>query len=272
MNIYERARESVNYIKKITNLNPELGLILGSGLGSFADTLEEKIIIPYVDIPHFPKSTAPGHKGNLVIGKKSGKIVICMQGRFHYYEGYGMEYITYPIRVMKLLGVEQLLLTNACGAVNKDFNVGEFMVITDHINYMGTNPLIGPNDERFGPRFNDMSHAYNPEMIRAIKKAAEFYNINLREGIYLAYMGPSFETPAEIRMFRNFGASAVGMSTVPEVIVANNIGIKCAGISCLTNMAAGVLDQPLSGEEVIEIANKVKPDFITLLEKSIELF
>lgn len=269
--LYKNLCESADYIKNRIEEMPKIGLILGSGLGSFADELEEKIIIPYKDIPNFPRSTAPGHKGNLVIGKSRGKWVLCMQGRFHYYEGYDMSYITYPIRVMKLLGVEKLLLTNAAGAVNENFEVGDFMLILDHINYMGANPLIGPNDEKFGPRFSDMTHAYNLDMIKNIEDAACAVNIKLRKGVYMAFSGPSYETPAEVKMSRIMGADAVGMSTVPEVIVANNVGIKCAGISTMTNMAAGILDVPLAGDEVVETAERVKPKFLALLEKTIEL-
>ncbi|MFV0504545.1 MAG: purine-nucleoside phosphorylase [Lachnospirales bacterium] len=259
--MYKKVLESVEYIKSKTDLNPTVALVLGSGLGDFADELDEKVIIPYGDIPHFPVSTAPSHKGNLVIGKMWGKVVLCMQGRLHYYEGYDMQTITYPIRVMKMLGIEKLLLTNAAGGLNEKYKEGTLMIITDHINFMGQNPLIGKNEDEFGPRFNDMTYAYNLDMRNIIKNAAKEIDFPIEEGIFVGYSGPSFETPAEIRLFRGFGGDAVGMSTVPEVIVANHCGIKVAAITCITNMAAGILDVPISGEEVIVVADKMKPIF-----------
>ena len=271
MNLLEQLKKSAEFILNKTNYKPEIGLILGSGLGSIGDTIEDAEYYNYSDIPYFPTSTVEGHAGRLVIGKLSGKIVIAMQGRFHYYEGYSMDKITFPVRVMKLLGVSKLIVTNAAGAVNKNFNAGDLMVITDHINLSGSNPLFGQNLDEFGPRFPDMSQAYNLELRNKVLTAGKDLGINLREGVYIMFSGPTYETPAEIRMARTIGGDAVGMSTVPEVIVANHCGIKTVGISCLTNMAAGILEQPLNHEEVIETSNKVKNDFITLMNKVIEI-
>ncbi len=248
--------QSVSYIKKLIDFEPEIGIILGSGLGSLAEKLVNPVYINYSDIPGFLKSTAPGHKGRLAFGELSGKKVVCMQGRFHFYEGHPMRDIAFPVRVLKMLGVKILLVTNAAGGVNASFCVGDFMLITDHINFMGTNPLIGSNDDTFGPRFCDMSKAYTPELRNAAKAAAQKCGIKLHEGVYLACTGPSYETPAEIRAFRILGADAVGMSTVPEVIAASHCSLPVLAISLITNMASGVLEQPLSGEEVIEIGNQ----------------
>lgn len=261
--------ESAEYIRSKITLAPKVALVLGSGLGDYVKELTNTVVIPYSEIPHFPVSTAPSHKGNLIIGELDGKPILCMQGRFHYYEGYDMKTVTYPIRVMKLLGVEKLLLTNAAGGLNENYKKGSLMIITDHINFMGDNPLIGKNYEEFGPRFNDMTYAYNLEMRNSIKDAAKEMKFDVEEGIFIGYSGPSFETPAEIRLFRNFGADAVGMSTVPEVIVANHCGMDVAAITCITNLAAGILDVPITGEEVIEVAEKMKPIFINLVSKTL---
>ncbi|AZR73431.1 purine-nucleoside phosphorylase [Anoxybacter fermentans] len=257
--------ESVNYIKDKIPFEPEIGMILGSGLGILAEEVENPTIIPYEDIPNFPVSTVQGHAGRLVVGMLEGKRVLIMQGRFHFYEGYSMEEITRPVRSMKLLGIKTLIVTNASGGINENFNVGDLMFIRDHINFMGTNPLIGKNYEEFGPRFPDMTHAYDPELIELGEKVAEKLGISTRKGVYIAVTGPSYETPAEIKAFRRLGADAVGMSTVPEVIVANHMGIRVLGISCITNMAAGVLPQPLDHSEVMETAERTKPKFIKLV-------
>ena len=217
-------------------------------------------------MPNFPISTVEGHEGRLVIGTLQGKTVVAMQGRFHYYEGYKMEEVTFPIRVMKLLGVKTLIVTNAAGAVNTSFKPGDLMIITDHINLSGNNPLIGKNLDLFGPRFPDMSNAYNKELRKIAKNVANSINIDIKEGVYAMMSGPTYETPAEIKMIRTLGGDAVGMSTVPEVIVANHCGMKVVGISCITNMAAGILEQPLNHEEVIETSNQVKNNFIKLME------
>ena len=228
------------------------------------------MVIPYEELPHWKSSTAPGHNGRLLFGTLGGKEVVCMQGRLHYYEGYSMEDITYPVRVMAKLGVKNLLLSNAAGGINTDFAPGQLMLITDHINFLGRNPLMGPNEADFGVRFCDMSYAYHPELRRLALEAAEELGQNLAQGVYVATTGPSYETPAEIRMFRMWGASAVGMSTVPEVIVANHSGLRVMGISCITNMAAGVLDQPLTEEEVLETGAKSGAAFQALMTRIVE--
>jgi len=261
---------TVNYIlEKINEFKPEIGIILGSGLGDFADNFES-IVIPYNEIPNFEKSEVHGHKGQLVFAEIEGKKVVMMQGRYHFYEGYSMQTVTYPIKVMKKLGVETLIITNAAGAVSGEYSPGELMFITDHINFMGTNPLIGKNDDTLGTRFPDMSEVYNEELIDKAEDVAEKLNIQYQKGVYVATTGPSYETPAEIKMYRLLGGNAVGMSTVPEAIVANHCGIKVLGISCLTNYAAGVSDNPLNHEEVIETANKVKESFKSLLSNLIK--
>ena len=253
---YEMIQEAAGYVRDRIGKAPRVGIILGSGLGDIAGRIENKIEIPYAQIPHFARSTAPGHKGQLVLGTLSGVTVLCMQGRLHYYEGHPMESIIFPIRVMKLLGVGTLVVTNASGGINTGFRVGDLMLIGDHINFLGTNPLIGPNMQEFGPRFCDMSNTYTPRLREITKQTAAKLNIPLQEGVYLACTGPSFETPAEIRAFRTLGADAVGMSTVPEVIAASHCGMEVLAFSLITNMAAGVLDQPLTEEEVIVIGRR----------------
>ena len=225
---------------------------------------------PMKELPNFPVSTVEGHAGRLVIGTLQGKTVVAMEGRFHYYEGYKMEEVTFPIRVMKLLGVKTIIVTNAAGAVNTSFNPGDLMVIKDHINLSGTNPLIGKNLDSFGTRFPDMSNAYDKDLRKIVENIATSLKLDIKQGIYAMMTGPTYETPAEIRMVRAIGADAVGMSTVPEVIVANHCGIKVIGISCLTNMAAGILDEPLNHSEVIETSNRVKNDFINLMSSLVE--
>ncbi len=267
--MYEIAKQSAEYIQSKLKVTPEIGLILGSGLGILADEIEDAVAIPYSEIPNFPVSTVHGHAGQLVIGQLSGKTVIAMQGRFHHYEGYTMDKVTFPVRVMKLLGVEKLIVTNAAGGVNKDFTPGDLMLITDHINMMG-NPLIGANDERFGPRFPDMSTAYDKDFQQMARTVAADLNIAIQEGVYLGLTGPTYETPAEIRMIRTLGGDAVGMSTVPEVIVANHSSMRVLGISCITNMAAGILDQPLNHEEVIETTERVKNTFLQYVKELVK--
>jgi len=267
--MYEIAKQSAEYIQSKLKVTPEIGLILGSGLGILAEEIKDAVAIPYSEIPNFPVSTVHGHAGQLVIGQLSGKTVIAMQGRFHHYEGYTMDKVTFPVRVMKLLGVEKLIVTNAAGGVNKDFTPGDLMLITDHINMMG-NPLIGANDERFGPRFPDMSTAYDREFQQLARTVAADLNIKIQEGVYLGLTGPTYETPAEIRMIRTLGGDAVGMSTVPEVIVANHSSMRVLGISCITNMAAGILDQPLNHEEVIETTEKVKNTFLLYVKELVK--
>ena len=267
----KQIRETVKYIKGKTGILPEAAIVLGSGLGGFADSLEDAVILPYEEIPGFAVSTAPGHKGQMVLGKKKGRYVLCLQGRFHYYEGYTMAQIVYPVRVIKALGTPKLILTNSCGGLNPNFKPGDLMMITDHINFMGANPLTGPNEDWLGCRFPDMTKAYNQELAGKARACAKTLSIDLKEGVYVGYGGPSFETPAEIRMFQMLGGSAVGMSTVPEVIAASHCGLEVLALSCITNLAAGILDQPLSGEEVIETAGKAGRKFTELLEKIVEI-
>lgn len=233
---------------------PQAGIILGSGLGGLADKLTAPVIIPYSQVPGMKVSTAPGHAGRFVAGHLGGKYVLCMQGRLHFYEGHTMGDIVFPVRLMKLLGVETLIVTNACGAVNRDFAPGDLCLITDHINLLGTNPMIGPNLSSFGPRFFDMSEAYNPGLRSLALECGKELGISLRQGVYLAYTGPSYETPAEIRAFRVLGADLVGMSTVPEVIAAHHCGLHTLAIGLVTNMAAGVSEKKLSEQEVIDTA------------------
>lgn len=268
--LLDNVNATVEYIRTKTSFNPKAAVILGSGLGAFAEEIEDAIIIPYEEIPGFVVSTAPGHNGRLVIGKMAGKEILCMQGRFHYFEGYSMKSVVYPIRVMKMLGIEKLIVTNSCGGIDLSFKPGDLMVIEDHINLLGNNPLIGPNEEEFGVRFTDMTEAYSKKLRNVIEKSAEEISLELKKGVYCAYSGPTYETPAEIRMMRIMGANAVGMSTVPEVITANHCGIQVAAISCITNMAAGILPQPLTSDEVIETADRVKETFISLLKQVVK--
>jgi purine-nucleoside phosphorylase len=244
-----------------------VGIVLGSGLGAFANDFEEAVTIPYQDIPGFGRSTAVGHAGQLVIGKIQEVPMLAMQGRLHHYEGYSLEEVTFPIRTFKLLGLKTIILTNASGGINVEFSPGTLMVITDHLNLMGDNPLIGPNDERFGPRFPDMSAVYSPELQQIVMEEAREIGLDVRRGVYAALAGPSYETPAEIHLFRNFGADAVGMSTVPEAIVARHMNMEVLGISCITNLAAGVTDEPISHEDVIETGNRVAATFTQLLKR-----
>ncbi len=248
---------------------PKTALVLGSGLGPLADAVEEGLYLPYGEIPHFPASTAPGHAGRLVYGLLDGKPLLLMQGRFHYYEGHPMERIAFPVRVLRALGVERLILTNAAGGANPGFAPGDIMLITDHLNLTGQNPLIGPNDDGLGTRFPDMSHVYDPGLIAAAAAVAAELGQELRRGVYAWFTGPSFETPAEIRMARVLGADAVGMSTVPEAIAARHCGLRVLGISCITNLAAGMLDQPITGEEVLEISARCRDRFSALIRKII---
>lgn len=271
MNLNQLINESADYIKERITSTPSIGLILGSGLGDFADGLENKVVIPFSQIPGFPQSTVEGHVGAFVIGSFQGKTVVALQGRIHYYEGQPQQVITVPVSVMALLGVKQLILTNACGGVNLNFTPGDLMLISDHINFSGSNPLIGPNLDQFGPRFPDLTNVYTKELRTKIMKAAEENGIALRQGVYMMYSGSNYETPAEIRMFRMMGADAIGMSTVPEAIVAAHCGMDVVGISCITNMAAGVLPQKLNHQEVVETAAMVHDKFQKLLTLVINL-
>lgn len=266
MNIQE-IQQSAQYMKEKVKELPEIGLILGSGLGVLADEIEHAVKIPYEEIPNFPVSTVEGHAGQLVFGTLKGANVVAMQGRFHFYEGYDMKKVTFPVRVLKEMGVKTIIVTNAAGGVNESFEPGDLMIITDHINNMGTSPLIGTNDSSLGARFPDMSQAYSRELRQLAKNAASELGINVQEGVYVGNTGPAYETPAEVRLARVLGGDAVGMSTVPEVIVANHAGMKVLGISCISNMAAGILDQPLSHDEVMETTEMVKANFLNLVKK-----
>lgn len=260
-----QIQEATQYIKSKINVDPDIGLILGSGLGVLADLIQDAISIPYEQIPHFPVSTVEGHAGELVSGMVEGRSVIMMKGRFHLYEGYGIDKVVFPVRVMKALGVKTLFVTNAAGGINEAFASGNLMLIADHLNMTGKNPLIGPNDDALGARFPDMSEAYSKRLRSIAVKKAEELAIPLQQGVYVGLLGPTYETPAEIRMFRTLGADAVGMSTVSEVITARHAGIEVLGISCISNMAAGILDQPLSHAEVMETTERVKEQFLQLL-------
>lgn len=253
---YEKVKESAQFIQGRTSLRPTTGIILGSGLGSLVDIMEERAVIPYTEIPNFPQSHVAGHAGNLVIGRIGQEIIAAMQGRFHYYEGFTMKEVTYPIYVMKLLGIENLIVTNACGGINRDFEPGDLMILTDYINMLGNNSLIGENDERFGVRFPDMSEAYAKELIRKAEKTAEKLGISCKKGVYAIFSGPCYETAAEIRAYERLGADAIGMSTVPETIAANYLGMKVLGIACITNMATGIAKTKHSHEEVMRIAGE----------------
>lgn len=261
-----QLQEATAFIEKQLSKKPQVGLILGSGLGMLADEIEQPVKIKYDVIPGFPVSTVEGHAGQLVIGELEGVSVIAMQGRFHFYEGYGLDAVTFPVRVMKQLGVEKLFVTNAAGGVNEAFEPGNLMLITDHINNTGQNPLIGPNDNEQGVRFPDLSQAYDRNLQRLAKDVAKELSLDLKEGVYVWNTGPTYETPAEIKILQTVGGDAVGMSTVPEVIVARHVGLEVLGISCISNMAAGILDQPLNHEEVIETTEKVREDFLRFVK------
>ena len=265
MKTIEALKETVAVIRARAAEPPVVGLILGSGLGAYADSFARRTVIPYGELPHFPRSTVVGHSGNLVLGEVDGVRVAALQGRVHFYEGYGMQEVVYPVRVLGRLGVRLLVVTNASGGIDPDFRQGDLMAIRDHLNLMGTNPLIGANLDELGERFPDMTHAYDPRMREIAVQTGQRLGIALREGVYAGLSGPSYETPAEIRMLRLLGAHAVGMSTVPEVIAANHMRMRVLGISCITNMAAGILPAKLNHEEVMETTNRVREQFVALL-------
>jgi len=262
---FSRATRAAKFILGKTKLRPRIALVLGSGLGAFADEFGGPTKIPYKKIPHFPQSTAIGHAGQLVVGNVGDVAVAGMQGRVHLYEGYAAKEVAFPIRVFARMGIKAVILTNAAGGINLQYSEGTLVALRDHINLQGANPLIGPNDDRFGPRFPDMTHAYDPEFRRFVAEEGRKLKLNLHEGVYLALAGPNYETPAEIHSFRALGADLVGMSTVPEVIAARHSNIRVLGISCVTNMAAGVTGAPLTAEEVFATGARVKNDFIALL-------
>lgn len=263
---HNQLKQAKEFLQDRLKIKPTVGLILGSGLGVLADQMSQPIRIPYQDIPGFPTSTVAGHAGQLVAGELNGVAVVAMQGRFHYYEGYGLDSVTFPVRVMKAIGIEKLFVTNAAGGLNEAFKPGDLMLITDHINNTGQNPLIGPNDDQQGVRFPDMSTAYTPDLQKLARQVATELSIDLKEGVYVWNTGPTYETPAEVRMLQAVGGDAVGMSTVPEVIVARHVGLDVLGLSCISNMAAGILDEVLSHDEVIETTESVREIFIALVK------
>ena len=262
---FARAERAAKFIRARARLRPRIALVLGSGLGAFADGMPRAVRVDYAKIPHFPRSTAVGHAGRLVIGEVGAVPVAVMQGRVHFYEGYTQQQVIFPMRVLARLGVRAVILTNAAGGINLEYDQGCLVVLRDHINFQGTNPLIGPNDSRFGERFPDMSRVYEPSYRKIALEEAARLGLGTFEGVYAAMTGPSYETPAEIRALRTIGADLVGMSTVPEAIAASHLGIRVLGISCVTNMAAGILDQPITTEEVIETGERVKHQFVALL-------
>lgn len=267
--LYDRAQRAAEQIRANANAEPSVAIVLGSGLGAFADELTESTSLPYKEIAGFAHATVEGHAGRLVIGKAGEVPIAAMQGRFHFYEGYSLEDVTFPIRVLKSLGVRTLILTNAAGSLNTEFTPGSLMVISDHINLMGVNPLIGANDERFGPRFPDLTSTYDPDLQNIVIDEATALKIDMRRGVYAALTGPSYETPAEIHMVRALGADAVGMSTVPEAIVARHMDMRVIGISCITNLAAGVSNRPVDHSQVIATGERVREQFTELLRRVI---
>ncbi|MBP5162194.1 MAG: purine-nucleoside phosphorylase [Spirochaetales bacterium] len=272
-NLMQKLKEAKAFIESRTKgMDIYAGLVLGSGLGDLAEEIKDPVIINYKDIPNFPVSTVAGHAGRLVIGELEGRNVLCMQGRFHFYEGYEMDQVVFPIQVMKMLGIQRLILTNAAGCVNKAWNPGTLMLMTDHIKLVPNCPMRGHNEDELGLRFFDMSRAYDPELLDVARREAAKLGIPVKEGVYMFFAGPNFETPAEIRAARVLGADAVGMSTVPEVIAAAHCGLRTLGISCMTNMAAGILDQPLGHTEVLETGLRVKGQFSALIRAIVREF
>jgi len=267
VSLYERAEQAARFIRSRSNTDVSVAIVLGSGLGGFADELANSVVIPYVEIPGFARATVEGHAGRMVIGDAGGVCVAAMQGRFHFYEGYSLEEVTFPIRVLKLLGVRTIVITNAAGTLNVEFTPGSLMVIGDHLNLIGDNPLRGQNDERFGPRFPDLSNVYARELQDVVINEANAMGLEIRRGVYAALAGPSYETPAEIHMVRTLGADAVGMSTVPEAIVARHMNMKVVGISCITNLAAGVSDRPVDHSQVMATGERVRESFTELLRR-----
>lgn len=270
-NLEERIRKAASEIRKYTDLAPSIGIVLGSGLSEFAANLENPVAVAFEEIEGMPVSTVAGHRGEFLFGTMNGKTVVVQSGRVHYYEGYSQQEVTIPVRIMKLLGVSTVILTNAAGGINTDYKPGDLMLIEDHINYSGVNPLRGMNLDSFGPRFPDMSDIYTRTLRQELKAKCTKAGIPLHEGVYIMYFGPSYETPAEIRAFRTMGADAAGMSTAPEAIVARHAGMQVIGISCITNMAAGILDQKLTHEEISAAADKASGRFTTVLKLAVDL-
>lgn len=266
MNIITKLTETATFIKSKTQIKPKIGIILGSGLGHFVNEVKIETAIPFSEIPHFIPPTVEGHSGNLILGKINDVDVVILQGRLHFYEGHSMEVVTYPTRTMAALGIEILVVTNSAGGYGDGMKAGDFMIIEDHINFMGTNPLMGPNIKELGPRFPDMTHAYDHDLIQLAEKIFRSQKVFVHKGIYIGVTGPTYETPAEIRMFKALGGKAVGMSTVPEVIAANHMGIRVAAISCITNLAAGITNNKLNHEEVTIVAKQVEKQFCAFLK------
>lgn len=261
--------EASTYLSSKISAKPKVGIVLGSGLGIYIDQIQNKTIIPYEDIPHFKRTSVEGHSGALIFGTVQGVDVVALQGRLHPYEGYAMEEIVLPVRVLAALGIEILFLTNASGGINKDFHPGDLVIINDHINLSGRNPLVGPNIAELGPRFPDMGNAYDKELREVLFNVAKTHHVDLKTGVYCSVLGPTYETPAEIRMLRILGADLVGMSTVPEVIAANHLGLKVAGVACVTNYAAGIKEEKLSHADVKKVAEKAMVGFATVLTETI---
>lgn len=271
MNEYlNKIKQTAEQIRLKIRKNPRIAIVLGSGLGNLSDSMTNRIEISYGDIPNFPRTTVPGHEGKLIFGELGGREIVAMKGRFHYYEGWNMEEVVFPLRIFKLIGVDNLILTNAAGGINTQFRPGDLMLIKDHIGFLADNPLRGANIDELGPRFPDMSQVYDREMMEISTECAMKLHCEIRRGVYAYAKGPSFETPAEIRAFRILGADAVGMSTVPEAITARHMGMRVLGISCITNMAAGVLDQALNHEEVMETGKSVEKKFSALITEIIK--
>lgn len=267
--LYERVQETVAFIRERSAMRPQVGLVLGSGLGAVLENLADVVALEYAEIPNLPATTIAGHPGRLLLGRLKATTVAILQGRIHYYEGYSMEEVTFPIRVLGALGVRHLVLTNAAGGINLRFHPGSLMLIADHLNLMGVNPLRGPNEERFGPRFPDLTHLYSPRLRALAHEVAREIGLTLEEGVYAAVSGPSYETPAEVQMLRQLGADAVGMSTVPEAIVARHMGMEVLGLSVITNMAAGIAKHPLRHEEVLNATARVQERLRALLDRLI---
>lgn len=268
-NLHERLQETVQFLKSRTSLKPQVGIILGSGLGAFVKDIKVETTIPYSEIPNFAGTSVEGHSGNLIFGHMGGKPIIALQGRLHYYEGHSMDTVVFPTRVMALLGIQYLILTNSAGGLDEDMQSGDFMIIEDHINLTGANPLMGPNMKELGPRFPDMSEAYDRKLIDQLEKVFKKHNVRYHRGVYAGVSGPTYETPAEVRFLKMIGCSAVGMSTVPEAIAANHLGLRVAALSCVTNLAAGLAKHKLTHQEVTETARRVEKTFATVLEEFI---
>lgn len=269
MTLFQKLEEAATFIKKARDTTPRVGIVLGSGLGAFVDSIQDKVTLPYDEIPHFKKTTVEGHEGRLILGSVDGIEVAVMQGRYHAYEGHSMDQVVFPVRLLARLGIDSVILTNAAGGVNTSYNAGDLVLITDHINLSGHNPLVGPNIAELGPRFPDMTSAYDHDLRQILNTKAKELSVNLREGVYAGVLGPTYETPAEVRMVRIMGGDLVGMSTVPESIAANHLGLRVAGISCVTNMAAGIENVKLQHEDIKEQALKVMAKFSQLLCASI---